>query len=408
MRPVVIAGAGMTKFGRLPDQSLEDLTRGAVWDAIDDSGIDPRRIGIAYLGNSFAGVLQGQESARAVTLLRNAGIGGMAMIHCESGTASASLAVHGAWLAVGSGEFDVAIAVGVEKLYVPGDPAASIAAISTSGERFVGQEMGLTALAGVWMEVEAVMERYGWTPTDIARVAEKNHRLGALNPRGESEHPTSIEEILGGRSVIGPLTRLMCASAAVDGAAAAILCSEEVARQAGAQRVELAACSLRGGKWMDDAEKERTPGLLSMDNTAEVFSEAYERAGVGPQDIDVFEAHDAIAAEELVSYEAIGLCAPGDGAGLIRDGRTDIGGDIPCNTDGGLVGRGHPVGATGLAQVCEMVWQLRGQAENRQVRHSGRLPRVAAIQNAGAQSVSGGEGVGASVGMLLKGSGSDR
>ncbi len=401
MREVEIVGVGMTPFGQFPGKSLVDLTREAVWEAIDDCGIDPRRFGIAYVGNSYAGILQGQESGRAPNVIRGAGLGGMAMAHIECGTASASLALHDAWLAVGSGEYDVALAVGVEKLYIEGDPARSIAAISSSGERLVAQEMGLTPLAQVWMDIERLMKRYDWTFEDIARVAEKSHRLGTMNPRGESQRALTVEEIMAARPVIGNLTRPMCASAAVDGGAAAILCSETVARELGAKGVRIAACAVTGGRWLDDDDVAAQPGLMSVNQTPEVFGRAYERAGIGPEDIDVLEVHDAIGAEELAAYEAVGLCGPGEGAELIRSGRTDLSGDIPCNPDGGLIGRGHPVGATGMAQICESVWQLRGQSGDRQVRHGDALPRVAAIQNAGAHTVSGGEGVGTSVGILL-------
>ena len=402
MRPVTIAGVGMTRFGKLPDKALEELAREAIWDAIDDCGVDPRRIAIAYVGNCYAGILQGQESGRAATIVRNAGLGGMAMVQVECGTASASLALHEAWIAVGSGQYDVALAIGVEKLYFPGDSARSIAAISTSVERFVSSEMGLTPLSMLAMDVERLMERHGWTLEDLALVAAKNHRLGAMNPRGESQVPLTVEEILSAPRVIGAMTRPMCASAAVDGAAAAVVCSEEMARRLSRPAVEIAAFSMTGGRWMDEPELAQLPGLSTMNLTRELFANAYEHAGIGPEDIGLFLVHEAISAEELVAYEVLGLCGPGEGARLIHDGTTELGGVSPCNTDGGLIGRGHPVGATGLAQVCEAVWQLRGEAEDRQVRHHGRLPHAAAIQNAGAQTFSGGEGVGTSLGMVLK------
>ncbi len=399
MRPVAILGVGMTRFGQFPERTLNDLAREAIWEAMDDSGVDPRSIGIAYVGNSYAGILQNQESGRAVTLVRNAGLGGMAMIHVESGSASSSLALHEAWLAVGSGRYDVALAVGAEKLHIPGDPARSIAAISTSGE--FASEMGMTWMAELWMGFEAAMERNGWSILDVARVAEKNLRHASLNPRAEVRTPLSADEILAARRVVGPVTRPMCASASVDGAAAAIVCSEEVARRYAASWVRIAACSLRGARWFDEEEAKHVPGVLSMDLAPEVFAEAWQVAGVEPKDVDVLQVHDAMAGEELVAYEAMGLCAPGDGARLVAEGRTALGGDLPCNTDGGLVGRGHPIGATGLAQVCEVTWQLRGQAGDRQVYHRGRPPRVAAVQNAGAQASTGGAGIGASIGIVL-------
>lgn len=401
MRDVVIAGVGMTRFGKWPDLSLNDLARIAIWEAIDDAGVDPRSLGIAYLGNSYAGILQGQESGRAVTILRNAGLGGMAMVHVECGTTSSTLALQAAWHAVGSDEYEAALAVGVEKIYIPDNPARSIAAISTSGERLVSQDMGLTPLAGVWLDLLPIMEKYDWTLSDVARVAAKNHRLGTLNPRGESQRELSVDEILEDRKVLGPLTRSMCASAAIDGAAAAIVCSEAFARRLAAKQIRIAACSSVGGRWLDESESEQLPGLLSMTNASEAFARAYARAGIGATDLDLLEVHEAVAAEELVAYEAVGLCPPGEGNRLIREGDTDLGGRCPCNVDGGLIGRGHPIGATGLAQICETVWQLRGEAGDRQIRHGDRLPRVGAIQNAGGSAMSGGPSVGAQMAVIL-------
>jgi acetyl-CoA acetyltransferase len=325
----------------------------------------------------------------------------MAMVHVESGSASASLAFHEAWLAVGSGMYDVAIAVGVEKLHFPGDPTRSITAISSSGERFVAGEMGLTWMGELWMGLERIIEKYGWTPEDLARVTEKSLHNASLNPRAEVRKALTIAEILQARPIAGAITRPMCARASVDGAAAAILCSEEVARKHSGSKVRVGACALSGGRWVSDEEAAKLPGLLSMDLVPEVFATAYERAGIGPSDVELMQCHDAIAAEELVAYEVMGLCAPGEGARLVADGTTAITGSIPTNTDGGLVGRGHPIGATGLAQICEAVWQMQGRSGTRQVLHSGRFPRVAAIQNAGAQSVTGGSGIGASTGIIL-------
>jgi acetyl-CoA acetyltransferase len=253
----------------------------------------------------------------------------------------------------------------------------------------------------LWMGLERIVERYGWTREDLARVAEKNLRNASLNPRAEVQTALSLEQILGARPIAGEITRPMCASASVDGAAAAILCSPEVARRHLTDAVRVGTCAVSGARWFNEEEAERAPGLLSMDLAPEVFATAYNRAGIGPEDVELVQCHDAIAAEELVAYEVMGLCAPGEGPKLVVDGRTAIEGRLPTNTDGGLVGRGHPIGATGLAQICEAVWQMQGCAGNRQVRHEGRPPRVAAIQNAGAQAVTGGSGIGASTGIIL-------
>jgi acetyl-CoA acetyltransferase len=402
MEPVYLLSVGMTPFGQFPARSLDDLTRQALWEALDDASLSPRDLQIAYLGNSFAGMLQGQESARAVTILRRAGLDGIGMVHVETGSASSTMAMHAAWLAVGSGMYDIALAVGVEKLHIPGDPTRSIEAIASSSERFVTEEMGLTAMADIWMGIQHNMERYGWTRRDLARVAAKSLHNASVNPRAEVRQALGVEEILAARRIVGEITRPMCASASVDGASAAILCSERVAHRYTGDRIKVSAMAVTGARWMSEAEREASPQLLTMDQVPEVFAAAYEQASIGPAEIELAQCHDAIAAEELIAYQAMGFCAPGEGPRLVADGVTAVGGAIPTNTDGGLVGRGHPIGATGLAQVCEAFWQMKERAGARQVRHAGRAPRTAAIQNAGAQAITGGSGVGVNVAMILE------
>lgn len=404
MRNVVVLGVGMHAFGKFPNKNLNDLSREVIWNAIHDSRIDPREIGVAYVGNSYAGILQGQESGRAAVVIRNSGLGGMPMIHVESASASGSIAFHESLLAIRSGMCDMALALGVEKLYVPGDPSASIAAISTSGERTVAVDMGLTWIADLSMSAQRLMDKYHWTIEQIAKVAHKSRYNASLNPLAEVQEPLSLEEILNARVVAYPVTRPMCASAAVDGAAAAILCSEEMARRHTRNgAVTVAACVLKGGEYVPPGEIDTLPGMLSMDLTPQVFAEAYERAGIGPEDVDLAQCHDSISPEELLAYQVMGFCKPGEEGKMIDEGRTTLTGDIPFNTDGGLLARGHPIAATGLAQVCEAVWQLRREAGKRQIAgRKGTGPRVAAIQNAGAQTVAGGSGIGVSVGIILK------
>lgn len=399
---VVVLGGGVQPFGQFPDLELKDLSRNAIWAAIRDSGIDPRRIQVGYVANCFHGFFTGQDDAVAPIAFRYAGLSGFPIMHVEGGGASGTVAVHEAVMAVASGEYDVAIAVGVEKLYVPGDPAKSIAAIATSGEKTIAVELGLTWIAELTMGAHRLMERHGWTAEDFALVAEKNRYHASLNPNAELQTPISVQEILAARTVAHPLTRPMCAGAAVDGAAAVILCNRKVAKKLGDGRPlpSFAAVSMLGAPHRSAAEMASLPGMLSMNESPQTFAAAYERAGIGPEDLELVQLHDAVAPEEMLGYQVIGLAKPGEEADLLRSGATRIGGRVPVNSDGGLIARGHPIAASGVAQIVETAAQMQGRAGDRQVLHDGRPPRVAGVHNAGAQGGPSG-GVAVSAALLL-------
>lgn len=403
MDDIVVLGVGMHPFGQFPDKDIRDLSRLAIWEAIDDAGIDPRAINIAYVANCYEGFLTGQDDARAPIVIRNAGLGGMPMIQVSSGSAAGSIAFHEAALAVSSGIYDIAIAVGVEKLYIPGDPARSIAAIATSGEKNVGTDMGLTWIAELAMGACDLMNRWGWTAEHFAKVAAKNRYNGSLNPKAEIQEAISWEKILNSRVVAYPFTRPMCASAAVDGAAAAILCTAKTARKFTTRSLpHVAAMPFKGGSYTRPQDVDKEPGMLSMNVAPRVFADAFAQAGIGGKDIEIAQVHDAISAEELLGYQVLKLCAPGDEAALLESGATSLTGRVPVNTDGGLLSRGHPIGATGLAQIYESVIQMEGRAGARQTHPDGtNPPKVAAIQNAGAFGGPSG-GVAVSVGIILK------
>jgi acetyl-CoA acyltransferase len=405
MNEVVVLGVGMHPFGRYDHLSLQDLSRAAIWAAVSDANIDPRLLDIAYVANCYHGFFTGQLDAIAPIAVKYSGITGLPLVHVMGGSGSGSVAFHEAVLAVGSGEYSIALAVGVEKLYVPGDPARSISAIQTSGEQSVATALGLTWIGDLAMSARRLMTKYGWTQEDFALVAEKNRHNGALNPLAEIQEPLTMEEILSARVVAYPLTRPMCSSAAVDGAAAAIVCARETAesvlRVANGAAIRVAGMSLQGAKYISNRTEDVRPGMLSMNEAPAAFAAAYGKAGVGPEDVELAFVHDAIAPEELLSYQVLGLCAPGDEPRLLRSGATRISGRVPVNTDGGLLARGHPIAATALAQIHEAVLQLRGRAGRRQAYpRDNRPPRVAALQNAGAQGGPGG-GVAVSSGLIL-------
>lgn len=405
MTEVVVLGVGMHRFGKFPALAIQDLAREAIWQAIGDAGIDPRVIQIAYVANCYNGFFTGQLDAVAPIAVKYSGLTGIPLIHVMGGSGSGSVAFHDAVLAVASGQYEVALALGVEKLYVVGDPARSISAIQTSGEQSVATELGMTWIGDLTISARRLMHRYGWTQEDFALVASKNRQNGALNPLAELQEPITAEEVLAARVVAYPLTRPMCSSAAVDGAAAAIVCSREAAgrllRTAAGPLVRAAGLSLAGARYVSNRTEDTRPGMLSMNEAPVAFAAAYKQAGLGPRDVELAFVHDAIAPEELLSYQVLGLCEPGEEAALLRSGATRLDGRVPVNTDGGLIARGHPIAATAFGQIYEAVVQLRGRAGARQAYPSnGRPPRVAALQNAGAQGGPGG-GVAVSSALLL-------
>jgi acetyl-CoA acetyltransferase len=371
MREVAVIGVGVTPFGKFLDKRLEDLSRVAVWNAIGDAGIPPRDIQAAYVANSLGGLITGQEGIRGQVILRDVGFSGIPITNVENACASGTTALRCAWMEIALGVQDVVLALGVEKLFLP-RTADSIKALMADSELRL-TSIGFQFSAWYAMELRKNMKKYGWRKEHLAMVVEKNSANGALNPNAQHRRPLTIDQVLNSRTIADPLTLYMCASMG-DGAAAVILCEKERAKKyAVSPLVTIAACVLKSGRYADP----RNPGRPSL--TAVTADEAYERAGLGPQDIDVAEVHDAMAPSELYHYEDLGFCGRGEGAAMIEEGRTRITGDIPVNPSGGLVARGHPVAATGLAQVAEITWQLRGQAGQRQVAH----PRVGLVENTG-------------------------
>jgi acetyl-CoA acyltransferase len=375
MREVAIIGVGMHRFGKHPERSLKDLGREAVWAAIDDAEIDARRIGCAYVGNSLGGLLSGQEGIRGQVILHDAGLDEIPVVNVENACASGTTALRGAWLEVAAGTCDVALALGVEKMFV-GDTARSLTALASDSEAELaqmGMQFSATYAAHPKYNLRGRMAEYGWTARDFADVVVKNSRHGSLNPYAQHQRALSADEVLAAPMVAEPLTLYMCSSIA-DGAAAAIVCAKDVAASlSDSLPITIAAAKLRSGHFFTSADN----GYSTLRT---MVAELYEETGIGPDDLDVAEVHDAMAPVELLIYEGLGLCEPGRGPELIRDGTTAIGGKHVVNPSGGLVSRGHPVGATGLGQVAELVWQLRGQAGARQAKER---PLVGLAHNQG-------------------------
>jgi len=368
MRDVYVAGVGMTRFAKQPARTLKDLTAESVTAALKDAGQSVRDVQSCYFGNAVAGSMTGQEMLAGQFLLRPLGLAGIPVFNVENACASASTAFHLAWQAVATGVQDAVLAVAAEKMTHP-DKARSFAAIGGSvdvetvpADPPAGRSFLMDMYAGAALRY---MERTGTTRADLARVVVKNHRHGQLNPAAQYGGELTVEQVLAAREIVWPFTLPMC-SPISDGAAAALLVSQDLCSPGPA--VAVLASAVRS------ASVDEMTTVTSLAAAA-----AYEQAGLGPADLHCIEVHDAAASAELVIYEQLGLAGPGDGAALIRGGHTMLGGPQPVNTSGGLLARGHPIGATGLAQIVEAVAQVRGTAGARQVPGA----RIALTQNAG-------------------------
>lgn len=358
MREVYLAGAGMTRFGRRPEASLKALTAEATAAALTDAGVEPGDIEAVYFANAIGGAITHQEMVAGQVALRPIGIGGVPIVNVENACASASTALGLGMQAIASGTAERVLCVGAEKMSHR-DKAWALAAIGRAvdveavfgadGPQPGGRSYFMDIYAG---EARELLASSGATPGDFAAVAAKNHSNGARNPHAQHGRTMSVEEVLAARMIVDPLTLPMC-SPLSDGAAAVVLCSAEARGDADVVRLVTSVLVSGGG----------AAGSAS----SRAARTAYERAGMGPRDIDLVELHDAAAPAEIIAYEALGLAEPGEGVGLLRDGHTRLGGRTPVNPSGGLLSKGHPIGATGLAQAVEAVEQLRGRAGARQV-----------------------------------------
>lgn len=395
---VYVIGTCSTAFGRWPERSFKDLTREAYLGAIGDAGLsDPGIVEAAWFGNCFMHHW-GQPHVRGnvcfIPLVREGLFRDRAPIfNVEGACATGSLALAGARNAILAGDVDVAIAVGVEKLCDPANPRAILAEFGKGTDQFdpqewrshyaeIGERLGQPfvespdrslAMDTYSMQARLHMRLYGTTAEQIAAACAKSHCNGALNPLAQYRFAMTSQQVLADRMVSAPLTRAMCAPVG-DGAAAAVLCSEGFLRsqpaRVKARAVRIRALAVSGGKYRGDRE----PGLSRA-----AADRAYARAGLGPDDVDFAEVHDATSFCEVYQSEMMRFCADGEGGGLAASGATALDGRIPLNPSGGLVSKGHPIGATGLSMCHEIATQLRGEAGARQVRDA----RIGLQQNGG-------------------------
>lgn len=389
MRDVAVVGVGMTRFGRHLERSNKDLVAEAVQKALAHGGLAKGDIEAAYVGNSMAGILSGQHCVRGQVALSAMGIDTIPIFNIENACAGSSTAFHLGWLGVASGQYERVLVVGFEKLYHP-DKRKSFEALASAidvetggtflkdfaarkGVHDAGFQDGSGQDRSIFMDMYALwvrpyMETYGLNQEHFAMLSVKSHRNAARNPLAQYQREVTLQEVLQSGEVAYPLTRMMCAPIG-DGASAAILCSKAEAARRTTSPVWVAASAVGSGSLKADGEA-----------VAEVLAPiVYTRAGVGPEEVDVIEVHDAAAPSEIMALIQLGICPGEEATRWIDEGRLEIQGAMPTNPSGGLQSKGHPVAATGVGQIHEIVTQLRGEAGTRQV----RAPRIGMTHNGG-------------------------
>ena len=360
---VVVLGVGLHPFGRFPEKSTSDLGRTAALEAMKDAGVTYGDIQAGYCGRVIA------SSGVGLNIFEELGSTGIPVTNIEVACASSSRAAELAATAIKAGEYDMCMVVGVEKM-----PRGmlDLGRGGGGGLSFAGA-MGLALLPGEYaQQAQRHMALYGSKPEHFAQVSVKSHKNGCLNPNAQYQVQLTLEEVMNSRMVADPITLYQCCPTS-DGASAVILCSEETARRYTTKPVFLVASM--------GATPIYTPGEVELSEgpTAWLAKKVYERAGLGPEHVDVAQCHDAFTPGEVLTVEKLGFCKQGEGGVFVWEGNTEITGKKPMNTDGGLLSRGHPMGATGGAMITEIARQLRGEAGPRQVANA----KVGMIHNAG-------------------------
>jgi acetyl-CoA acetyltransferase len=391
---VYLVGVGMTPFGKFLDRTVKDLTREAVTGALADAGVGTADIQSAFFANTSQSPMEGQYMVGGEIALRDMGFSEIPIANVENACASASTAFHLAYTNIKAGLSDIALAVGAEKMTSRDktksmaifDGAWDVHGVDEMTRRLLQLGEGMTPPPGreadanmrsVFMDVYAAlakfhMKTFGTTERQLAAVAAKNHHHSTFNPLSQYRNDMSIDDVLNARMISWPLTLPMCAPIS-DGAAAAILVREDMLDRFDRKRAVKVCASVLG------SGSDRKPEEVEKHICRRAALKAYDMAGVGPDDMSVAEVHDASAFAEIVQVENLGFCKFGDGGKLAERGETTLGGRIPVNPSGGLESKGHPIGATGLGQIYELVLQLRGEAGQRQVENA----RFAIAENGG-------------------------
>jgi len=354
MREVCIVGVGLHPFGRWPEKSAGDLAFDAIKAALADAGAEFRDVEAGFSGRVQDITGTGQS------IFGMFGQRGILVDNVEKACASSSTAVRIAAWAVGAGLYDVVLCTGVEKMRRGLVTAGGGGSLKTAPYAYL---MGMYLMPAEYaMRARRHMHEHGSTAEMFAQVAVKSHKNACLNPMAQYQKEMTLEEVMGGRMIADPVTLYMC-SPSTDGASAAVICAKEVAHRFRGKPITIAGWS----SGTPEYNPKSVGGDVAEGFVARLAREAYEMAGVGPKDVKLAQVHDAFAPGEVFAIEELGFCRSGEGARYVWDGKADIGGEHPVNTDGGLESRGHPMGATGIAQIAEIVCQLRGEAGPRQV-----------------------------------------
>lgn len=370
MRDVAVVGVGMQKWGELWEKSLHHLFVESALMAIKDAGVD--HIDSMYIGCMSSGLFTGQEHIGSL-LADFLGVTFIPATRVESACASGGAAFRTGFIEVASGMSDIVLAGGVEKMTDVGGDEATYALGTAAFQDYEG--FNGTTFPGIYaMIAHRHMHQYGTTSEQLAQVAVKNHENGSRNPLAQYQMKISVDQVLNSVMVADPLHILDC-SPITDGAAAVILCPVEMAKKIGAPVIKI----IGSGQATDTIALHDREDITYLNSTAKAAEVAYKMAGKSPKDIDVAEVHDCFTIAEICVTEALGFCERGKGGKLVESGKTAIGGDIPVNTSGGLKSKGHPVGASGIAQVIEIVHQLKNQADQRQVKGA----KIGLTQNMG-------------------------
>lgn len=390
--PLFIAGISCTKLGKRPGDSVKDLVAEAVSAALADAGADGSQVEAAWFSNTRQPILEGQNAIRGQVALRPLGLTGIPVANIENACASGSTALIQAMAQLRAGMIDVALVVGAEKMVFPDRPEAVAAAFlggtdvhDLENTKAYARSLGIdvddesNGKRSIFMDLYAAqarlhMRKFGTTQEDFARIAAKNHTHARHNGRAQFRTPFTVEQVMADRQIVFPFTRAMCAPIS-DGAAAAIVCSEKGLRRlaGGAGRaVRIRASVLRSATI-------RAPDAFDCHIGRLTALQAYEAAGLGPDDVDLAEVHDATAYAEVQQIENLGLAEPGSVGERLRRGDFALGGRQPVSASGGLLAKGHPVGATGLIQLHDLCEQLRGEAGAAQVEGA----RIGIAENGG-------------------------
>jgi acetyl-CoA acyltransferase len=367
-RDVCVIGVGMTKFERC-ERDFTELVQEAVTDALKTAGVGPEN-----LEQAFAGYVNGM-STQGQRALYGMGIGGLPVYNVHNYCSTGSTALHLGYQAIASGMNECVLAFGFEKMQ-KGPLEKQLSGLENIAKE---SDKGAPPIAARMFGDggRQHMELYGTTKEQFAKVSVKNHRHSVNNPRSQYREACTLDEVLASRLVYDPLTILQCCPTS-DGAGAAILCSQEFANKHGISRPVRIVAQAMATDRMEDFSMGAL-GMIGVGMSRRAAEKVYEQAGLGPKDVQVIELHDCFSTNELVTYESLGLCKEGEGGRLIDEDQVTYGGKWVVNPSGGLLSKGHPLGATGLAQCAELVWQLNGMAEKRQVPNA----RVALQHNVG-------------------------